>query len=72
MSLIGRIFVIFFAVMVASLACGIAIAVGVLGPQWQATSGDVGERVVFWSTAFFGATATGGAGLLTCVNDNTT
>ncbi len=64
MSLIGRIFVIFFAVMVASLACGIAIAVGVLGPQWQATSGDVGERVVFWSTAFFGATATGGAGLL--------
>ena len=64
MSLIGRIFVIIFAVMVASLACGIAIAVGVLGPQWQATSGDVGERVVFWGTAFFGATATGGAGLL--------
>ena len=64
MSLIGRLFVIIFAVMVASLACGIAIAVGVLGPQWQATSGDVGERVVFWGTAFFGATATGGAGLL--------
>ena len=62
MSLIGRIFVIIFAVMVASLASGIAIAVGVLGPQWQAMSGDVSERVVFWGTAFFGATATGAAG----------
>ena len=64
MSLVGRIFVIIFAVMMASLACGIAIAVGVLGPQWQAMSGDVGERVVFWGTAFFGATATGAAGML--------
>lgn len=64
MSLIGRIFVIIFAVMVASLAAGIAIAVGVLGPQWNSVSGDAGERVVFWGTAFFGATATGAAGLL--------
>jgi hypothetical protein len=64
MSLISRIFVIIFAVMVASLATGIAIAVGVLGPQWHSVSGDVGERVVFWGTAFFGATATGAAGLL--------
>ncbi len=64
MSLIGRCFVIIFAVMMASLACGIAIAIGVLGPQWQAMSGDVGERVVFWGTAFFGASATGAAGML--------
>jgi hypothetical protein len=64
MSLIGRIFVIIFAVIVASIAAGIAIAVGVLGPQWASVSGDVGERVVFWGTAFFGATATGAVGLL--------
>ena len=67
MSLIGRFFVVIFAVMVASLACGIAIAIGVLGPQWQAMSGDVGERVIFWGTAFFGATATGAAGILPLV-----
>ena len=64
MSLLGRIVVIIFAVMVASLACGIAIAIGVLGPQWNSVSGDVGGRVVFWGTAFVGATATGGLGLL--------
>jgi hypothetical protein len=64
MSLIGRIFVLIFAVMVASFAAGIFIAIGVLGPQWHSVSGDVGERVVFWGTAFFGATATGAAGLL--------
>lgn len=64
MSIIGRIFVIIFAVMLASLACGIAIAIGVLGPQWNSVSGDIGGRVVFWGTAFVGATATGGLGLL--------
>lgn len=67
MSLIGRIFVIIFAVMAASLASGMAIAIGILGPQWHSVSGDVGERVVFWGTAFFGATATGAAGLLPLV-----
>lgn len=67
MALIGRIFVIIFAVMAASLASGIAIAVGILGPQWHSVSGDVGERVVFWGTAVFGATATGAAGLLPLV-----
>ncbi len=67
MSLIGRIFVLIFAVMLASFAAGIVIAIGVLGPQWHGVSGDVGERVVFWGTAFFGATATGAAGLLPLV-----
>lgn len=63
-ALLGRLIVIVFAVMVASLATGVAIAVGVLGPQWHGMSGDVGERVVFWGTAFFGATLTGAIGLL--------
>jgi hypothetical protein len=64
MALIGRIFVIVFAVMVASVAAGMAIAAGILGPEWHSFSGDVGERTVFWGTAFIGATATGGAVLL--------
>ena len=64
MSLIGRIIVICFAVMLASVAAGIAIAMGVLGPQWHSVSGDAGERVVFWGTAIFGTTVIGAAGLL--------
>jgi hypothetical protein len=64
MSLIGRIFVLLFAVMAASMAGGIVIAVGILGPQWHGVSGDVGERVVFWGAAVFGASVTGAAGLL--------
>ena len=64
MALLGRIIVIVFAVMVASMAAGIAIAIGLLGPQWHGVSGDVGERVVFWGTSFIGATATGAAGML--------
>ena len=64
MSLLGRIIVILFAVMVASLAAGIAVAVGLWGPQWHGLSGDVGERFVFWGTAFFASTITGSLALL--------
>ena len=64
MSLIGRIIVIVFAVMMASIAAGMAIAVGILGPEWHSLTGDPGERVIFWSTASVGATATGAVGLL--------
>lgn len=64
MALLGRIIVIIFAVMVASLTAGMAIATGVLGPQWHALSGDMGERAVFWGATFIGASVTGAAGLL--------
>lgn len=64
MSLVGRIFVIIFAVMVASFAAGIVIATGVLGPQWNSMSGDPAERFIFWGATFVGATVTGAAGLL--------
>ncbi|KQY97973.1 hypothetical protein ASD45_18480 [Pseudolabrys sp. Root1462] len=64
MSLVGRIFVIIFAVILASMAAGVAIAVGILGPQWHSMSGDPVERVFFWGTAFVGATGTGALGIL--------
>ena len=67
MLLIGRIFIIIFAVIVASITAGMAIAAGILGPQWHSFSGDVGERVVFWGATFIGATATGAASLLPLV-----
>ncbi len=64
MAFIGRIIVIIFAVMVASLATGIAIAIGILGPEWHGLSGDFGERTVFWGTAFIATGFTGAVGLL--------
>src|SRR3989304_792128 len=64
MPLLGRIIVIVFAVMVAGLAAGIAIAMGVLGPQWHGFSGDIGERVGFWMLAFAATSFTGAVGLL--------
>jgi hypothetical protein len=64
MALLGRIFVVIFAVLVASLAAGVAIAIGLLGPQWHAFAGDPFERAAFTVTVFFGAVLTGAIGLL--------
>jgi hypothetical protein len=64
MSLLGRLFVILFAVMVASMAAGIAIAIGMLGPQWPVAGGTGGERFAFWGVAFFGSVLAGAVGLL--------
>ena len=67
MALLGRIIVIVFAVMLASMAAGIAIAMGVLGPQWHGFSGDIGERVGFWMLAFAATSFTGAVALLPLV-----
>jgi hypothetical protein len=64
MRLIGRIIIIIFAVFLASIAAGIAIAMGLLGPQWHAFSGDAGERVMFWFTAVMATGATGFTGAI--------
>jgi len=64
MSLLGRIVVIVFALIVSSIAVGMAVAFGLLGPHWHVFSGDVGERVTFWGVAFFGSVLTGAIGLL--------
>jgi hypothetical protein len=64
MALLGRIFVVMFAVLVASLAAGVAIAVGLLGPQWHAFSGDAFERGTFTVIMVTGAVFTGAIGLL--------
>jgi hypothetical protein len=57
--MISRIAVIFLAFLVASAAAGISIAVALLGPDWPALSGDIGERGGFWVLAFFAASASG-------------
>ena len=53
--------------MLASMAAGIAIAMGVLGPQWHGFSGEIGERVGFWMLAFAATSFTGAVGLLPLV-----
>jgi hypothetical protein len=67
LALIGRIIVIFFAVMVASLAAGMAIATGLLGPAWHGLTGDAGERAGFWIVTVFATGFTGAVGLLPLV-----
>lgn len=67
MSLLGRLFVVAFAVFVAMLAAGMAIAIGLLGPNWHGFTGDIGERVGFWVLVFFGTSFTGAVGFLPVV-----
>ncbi len=64
MAFIGRLFVIVFAVILASVAAGIVIAFGLLGSEWRVFSGDVSERAGFWIVTFAGASFAGAAGLL--------
>ncbi len=64
MPLIGRLFAIVFAVVLAFIAAGAAIALGVLGPQWHALSGDIGERVSFWILVVFASSYAGAVALM--------
>jgi len=67
MALIGRLFVILFAVVLATLATGIAIVIVAVGPQWHAFSGDFSQRADFWIAVFFATSFTGAVGLLPAV-----
>ena len=60
MALLWRIFVILFAVWVATIVAGIVVSIGLLGPQWTASAGDPADRIVIWGAAFLasGMTAT--------------
>jgi len=59
MPLLGRVIVILFAIFVAMLAAGVALALGILGPQWLPLSGDViEESVAFWGVAMFASGVT--------------
>ncbi len=65
MRLIGRIFVIFFAFLFASLAAGITIAFGLLGSEWQFLHADpVAARGGFLIASFFGTSFAGAAAFL--------
>ena len=58
----GRIIVIAFALIVASMVAGIALAIGIVAPDWPWLDSDPIERVSFFvvsffATSFIGATA---------------
>ena len=65
MRLIGRIFVIFFAFLFASLAAGFTLAFGLLGSEWQFLHEDPdAARGGFLIASFFGTSFAGAAAFL--------
>jgi hypothetical protein len=62
MSLLGRIIAIIFALCVAIIVAGIALAIGIVAPEWPWLDSDPVERMMFFAVSFFttsyiGATA---------------
>jgi hypothetical protein len=64
MSLLGRIIVIIFALIVASLAAAAAVALAVLGHDGHVFGGGPGGHVAFVLVTFVGTTVIGAVGLL--------
>jgi hypothetical protein len=59
MSLIGRIFVIFFALVAAIMVAGIVLSVGIVAPEWPWLDSDPFERVMFFTVSFFATSYVG-------------
>lgn len=53
MSILVRIIVVFFALTISILAAGLALAIGVMTPDWVTMSTDPVEHFAFLSFAFF-------------------
>lgn len=67
MSLIGRIIVIIFAVILASIAAGIMLAIGIIAPDWTTMDSDPVERVTFFVVAFFATSFIGAVAIFPAV-----
>ena len=59
MALVGRIVVIAFAFIVAVMAAGVMLAVGVLAPDWAWLDADPVERMIFFAVSFFATSFVG-------------
>jgi hypothetical protein len=53
MSLLFRVIVVFFSLFLALAAAGLAIALGLVLPDWRGVDSDPIERVTFFTVAFF-------------------
>ena len=64
MSLLGRIIVIIFALIVAIMAAGITLAIGIIAPDWAGADADPFERVSFFIVSFFATSFVGAVAIL--------
>src|SRR5260221_3105479 len=64
MSLLGRIIVIAFALIVAAMVAGITLAVGIVAPDWTGIDSDPVERVSFFIVSFFATSFVGAVAFL--------
>jgi hypothetical protein len=64
MSLLGRITVIVFALIVAIMAAGITLAIGIVAPDWAGIDADPLERVSFFIVSFFATSFVGAVAIL--------
>src|SRR3974390_1673971 len=64
MSFLGRIIVIFIALMIAIMAAGITLAVGIISPDWAGMDSDPVERVTFFIVSFFATSFAGAVAIL--------
>jgi hypothetical protein len=59
MSLVGRIFVIFFALIAAIMVAGIVLSIGIVAPEWPWLDSDPMERMMFFAVSFFATSYVG-------------
>ena len=59
MSLFGRILVIVFALIVAIMAAGITLAIGIIAPDWAGVDSAPFERISFFIISFFATSFVG-------------
>lgn len=67
MAFIGRLFVIFFAFALSSMAAGMVIAYGLLGYEWPLLQNDPVARGSFWVVSAFGTSYADAAAFLPLV-----
>jgi hypothetical protein len=63
----GRIIVIIFALLLAIVAAGITLAVGIVAPDWTGADADPVERLSFFVVSFFATSLVGTVAFLPAI-----
>jgi hypothetical protein len=64
MSFLGRIIVIVFGLIVAIMAAGVTLAIGIIAPDWAGVDADPFERLSFFIVSFFATSFVGAVAIL--------
>ena len=67
MSLFGRIIVILVALLLAIMAAGITLAIGIIAPDWAGIDSDPVERLSFFIVSFLATSFVGAVAILPAV-----